>query len=117
MSILKIFLITLLCYYILLELFRYLYQDKRPPKLEEIKLRFMQGKPPRKFHRILRAYEPVAMSYYCKAPGRLTCAIQPYDVNGEKIWQLIVGFRETADSKPTKFIQIPVYSDGQLYDA
>ncbi len=87
-----------------------------PPRLVEIKNRFLLGKPPRKFHHTLRAYEPRATSHYCKVPGRLTCAIKPYNVNGEAVWQLVIGFKESAESKPTQFCQIPVYADGQIYD-
>lgn len=108
------------CFYFLyqvaLEIFRLIDGDEYPPKLGEIKNKFIMGKPPRKFHRTLRAYEPRATSHYCKVPGRLTCAIRPYDVNGERIWQLVVGFKESAESKPSHFCQIPVYGDGQIYD-
>jgi hypothetical protein len=116
-TLLSIFLIAWVCYYILLELFRFAYQDKTPGTLEQTKVKFLMGKPPRKYHKTLRAVEPLAISHYCKVPGRLSCAIRPYDVNGEKLWKLVIGFKSTAESQPTKFIQIPVYADGQIYDA
>lgn len=109
-----------LCFYflylLLLEGFIITDEGSFPPKLVEIRKRFIMGKPPRKFHATLRIHEPTATSHYCKVPGRLTCVIRPYNANGEKLWQLVVGFKETAQSKPTHFCQIPVYADGQIYD-
>ncbi len=87
-----------------------------PPKLVEIRKKFLMGKPPRKFHHTLRIHEPRATSHYAKVPGRLTCVIRPYNANGESLWQLVVGFKETATSEPSHFCQIPVYADGQIYD-
>ena len=101
---------------VLLEIFRLSEGEASPLKLLEIKKRFLMGKPPRKYHHTLRAFEPRATAHYTKVPGRLTCAIQPYKVNGEHIWKLIVGFKESAESEPTHFCQIPVYGDGQIYD-
>jgi hypothetical protein len=109
-----------LCFYffylLLLEIFIITDEGSFPPKLGEIRKRFIMGKPPRKFHHTLRIHEPTATSHYCKVPGRLTCVIRPYNANGEKLWQLVVGFKETSESKPTHFCQIPVYADGQIYD-
>lgn len=104
-------------YHICLELIKIFDAGGFPPSLVDIKRKFLLGKPPRKYARTLRAFEPRATSHYCKVPGRLTCAIRPFNVNGEKIWQLIVGFKETAESKPSHFCKIAVYADGQIYDS
>ncbi len=86
-----------------------------PPKLMQLKYAIEDGKPARKFWDTLRA-EPMFDEHYRQVPGRLSCTVIPFTANGEDVWQLRVGFKTTADSKPTKFISIPVYKNGQIYD-
>ncbi len=86
-----------------------------PKRLMVLREGFLKGKPNRRYWDTLRA-EPMFDEHYRKVPGRLSCDILPYNANGESIWQLRVGFKTTANDKPSKYISIPVYKDGKIYD-
>tara|TARA_R100000900_G_scaffold8157_3_gene8040 strand:- start:5394 stop:5537 length:144 start_codon:yes stop_codon:yes gene_type:complete len=46
----------------------------------------------------------------------MTCTVLPLNVNKEDVWQLRVGFKNSAAEKPTNYISIPVYANGHIYD-
>lgn len=86
-----------------------------PARLLQLREGFLKGKPNRRYWDTLRA-EPMFDEHYRKVPGRMTCTVMPYKCNKEDVWQFRVGFKTTAADKPTKFISIPVYADGKIYD-
>ena len=86
-----------------------------PRRLLQLSRGFEKGKPNRRYWSALRA-EPMFDEHYRKIPGRMSCTVLPFRCNDEDIWQLRVGFKTTAADKPSKFISIPVYSDGKIYD-
>ena len=87
-----------------------------PKNLLRLKAGFEKGKPNRRFWYTLRAKEPGFDTHYRKVPGRMSCCVLPLTKNGEDVWQLRIGFKETAADKPTKYISIPVYANGQIYE-
>lgn len=93
----------------------YSYRANVPKRLLQIKEKIEAGKPPRGLWSSLRV-EPMFDAHYRRIPGRLSCTVLPLQVNKENVWQLRVGFRPTAASRPSHFISIPVYSNGQIYD-
>lgn len=104
----------------LLNLLRCMYESAKlnpvPKRLLKLKEGIEKGKPHRRYWHILRA-NPMFDEHYRYVPGRLTCAVLPYECNKEDIWQLRVGFKETAgDKEPQTYISIPVYKNGQIYD-
>jgi|11BtaG_2_1085332.scaffolds.fasta_scaffold00821_18 hypothetical protein len=86
-----------------------------PDRLMKLSNSIANGKPHRRYWATLRA-EPMFDDHYRKLPGRMSCTVLPFKSKGEQVWQLRVGFKETADSEPSKFISIPVYKNGQIYD-
>ena len=86
-----------------------------PARLLQLQQGFLNGKPNRRYWESLRA-EPMFDEHYKKVPGRMSCTILPYECNKENVWQFRVGFKTTAADKPSKFISIPVYADGKIYD-
>ena len=86
-----------------------------PKNLLRLKAGFEKGKPNRRFWNTLRA-QPGYQDYYRLAPGRLSCTVLPLEVHGENHWQLRVGFKKTADSRPSFYMSIPVYKNGQILD-
>lgn len=86
-----------------------------PKRLLQMKAQIEKGKPHRSLWSALRA-EPMFDDHYRRVPGRLSCTVMPLQVNKENVWQLRVGFRTTADSRPSHFISVPVYSNGKIYD-
>ena len=104
----------------LLNIFRIMYESSKlypvPKKLLRLKEGIEKGKPHRRYWHILRS-DPMFDEHYRYVPGRLTCSVIPYKCNNEDIWQLRVGFKATAsDREPQKYINIPVYKNGQIYD-
>lgn len=95
------------------------YQKSGPPpvpkRLLQIAGQVRKGNPPRRYWDTLRA-EPMFDEHYRRMPHRMTCCVIPYRVNGEDVWQLRVGFRTTPNEEPSKFISIPVYNNGKIYD-
>lgn len=88
---------------------------KVPKSLLRVKAKFETGKPPRRYWETCRAV-PMFDEHYRAAPGRLSCNVRRATFNGEKMWKLHIGFKLTADSKPDKYITIPVYPNGKIYD-
>ena len=86
-----------------------------PKMLLNIKAKFENGKPPRRYWDTLRA-EPMFDEHYRAVPGRLSCTVAPSKINNEAVWNLRIGFKTTANSKPSKYINIPVYKNGKIYD-
>lgn len=86
-----------------------------PKQLLRLKAGFDKGKPHRRYWHTLRA-NPGFDDHYRRVPGRLSCTVLPYNIKGEDHWQLRVGFKDSADSRPSTFISIPVYSNGQILD-
>lgn len=86
-----------------------------PKRLLQIAGQVRKGNPPRRYWDTLRA-EPMFDQHYRRMPHRMTCCVIPHRVNGEDVWQLRVGFRTTPNEEPSKFISIPVYSNGHIYD-
>lgn len=86
-----------------------------PKRLLQIAGQVRKGNPPRRYWDTLRA-EPMFDQHYRRMPHRMTCCVTPHRVNGEDVWQLRVGFRTTPNEEPTKFISIPVYNNGHIYD-
>lgn len=114
------FIFQLLVISCLLNLLRSMYESSKldpvPKRLLKLKEGIEKGKPHRRYWHILRA-NPMFDEHYRYVPGRLTCAVLPYECNKEDIWQLRVGFKETAgDKEPQSYINIPVYKNGQIYD-
>jgi hypothetical protein len=88
---------------------------KLPSALLRVKAKFETGAPPRRYWDTCRSV-PMFDEHYRQEPGRLSCNISPATVNGEKIYRLRIGFKLTADSKPSKYITIPVHRNGKIYD-
>lgn len=88
---------------------------KPPPALMRLKAGIEKGKPNRRLWHTLRAQERFD-DHYRRIPGRMTCTVLPLRVNNEDVWQLRVGFKTTAADKPSKYISIPVYANGHIYD-
>ena len=87
-----------------------------PKNLLRLKAGFEKGKPNRRFWYTLRAQEPGFDAHYRKVPGRMSCCVLPLRKNEEDVWQLRIGFKPTAADRPTRYISIPVYANGQIYD-
>ncbi|MAN61910.1 MAG: hypothetical protein CMI60_08165 [Parvibaculum sp.] len=88
---------------------------KIPRALVRIKEGIEKGKPNRRLWNTLRA-QPRFDDHYRRIPGRMTCTVLPLNVNKEDVWQLRVGFKNSAAEKPTNYISIPVYANGHIYD-
>lgn len=86
-----------------------------PKQLLRIKENFEKGKPHRRYWATLRA-NPGFDDHYRRVPGRLSCTVLPLKVHGEDHWQLRIGFKETADSRPQTFMSIAVYKNGHILD-
>lgn len=116
---LTIFLLKACLFYVLLwYLVRKLMSIETPPvpkRLMQLRKGFEKGTPHRRYWSALRA-EPMFDEHYRKVPGRMSCTVLPYKCNEEDVWQLRVGFKTTAAEKPSKYISIPVYKDGKIYD-
>ena len=89
---------------------------KMPKSLEKVKAGFELGKPNRRYWDTCRAVEPMFDDHYRAVPGRLSCRVAPATYNGERVWKLHIGFKATADSKPSHYVTIPVYPNGKIYD-
>ena len=87
-----------------------------PKNLLRLKRGFEKGKPNRRFWNTMRAHDSGFDVHYRKVPGRMTCTVLPLTTHGEDVWQLRIGLKETANSKPNKYVSIPVYSNGQIYE-
>jgi len=93
------------------------WQHQPPPKnLSNTASRIAQGKVPRHIASALKAQVIGWQEHYRLIPGRLSCRVTPYHKNGEDIWALVVGLKETAASEAHRHVVIPVYSNGKIYD-
>ena len=91
--------------------------SKPPPKrLLNTAQRITQGKVPVRIANQLKVKVLGFTEHYRRVPGRLSCRITPYNKNGEKVWAYVIGLKETADSDPHRFVVIPVYGNGSIYD-
>jgi len=99
--------------------FIYVWSENRmvqPPRaLLRLKQGIEKGKPNRRLWNLLRA-KPGFDDHYRRVPGRMSCTVLPLKVNDEDVWQLRVGFKTTAADKPSSYLSIPVYANGQIYD-
>lgn len=86
-----------------------------PRALLRLKRGIEDGKPNRRLWHTLRSQEGFD-DHYRRVPGRMTCTVLPLKVNKEDVWQLRIGFRTTAADKPSHYMSIPMYANGQIYD-
>jgi len=87
-----------------------------PAALERISQRIVQGKVPTNVSNILKAKVPGYMEHYRRVPGRMSCRVTPHEVNGEGVYALVIGFKETAATPAHQYISVPVYKNGNLYE-
>lgn len=89
-----------------------------PKKLDQISNRIAQGKVPRKYDLILRERVPGYLEHYKLVPGRMACRVEPYydRTTKESVFALVIGFKEHASKVADRYITIPVYKTGNLYE-
>lgn len=87
-----------------------------PAALERISERIAQGKVPTNVSNILKAKVPGYMEHYRRVPGRLACRVVPHQVNGEGVYALVIGLKETAAKPAHQYITVPVYKNGNIYE-
>ena len=91
-------------------------KPKVPAALERISQKIAQGRVPTNVSNILKAKVPGYIEHYRRVPGRMSCRVTPHEVNGEGVYALVIGFKETAASPADRFISVPVYKNGNLYE-
>ena len=89
-----------------------------PKRLDQMALRIVKGKVPPHINFILKEKVPGYIEHYRSVPGRITCRVEPYHdrSTNEHVYALVVGFKEHASKLADKYITIPVYKNGQLYE-
>jgi len=97
-------------------LFDFFEQPSIPKGLENKAKKMEQGRVPTNVRNILKAQVPGFLEHYNLVPGRLSCHVRPHVAHREHIFAYVIGLKETAQSKPHKFITIPVYKNGNLYE-
>lgn len=113
------FFIALVCLSVLLNAINWYYgKPSIPKKLDQISNRIAQGKVPKKYDLILREKIPGYLEHYKLVPGRIACRAEPYydRTTKESVFALVIGFKEHVSTPADRYITIPVYKDGNLYE-
>jgi len=113
------FIISLVCLSILLNAINWFYgKPKIPPRLDQIASRIAQGNVPKKYDLILREKITGYREHYTLVAGRMCCRAEPYydRTTKESVYALVIGFKEHVSSPADKYITIPVYKNGNLYE-
>lgn len=89
-----------------------------PKRLDQIANSIAKGRVPKRFDTILRERVPGYREHYKLVPGRLACRAEPYydRATKESVYALVIGFKEHVSKPADKYITIPVYKDGKLYE-
>lgn len=87
-----------------------------PATLMRMADRISKGNIPTHVNLILQAKVSGYDEHYRRVPGRLSCNVRPIKRNGENIYALVIGFKETAAQPAESYITIPVYKNGNLYE-
>ena len=91
-------------------------RPKIPKALDRICEKITQGMVPTNVANILKVRVPGFTEHYRRVPGRMSCRCTPHEVHGEKVYALVIGFKETAASPADYYITIPVYKNGNIYE-
>lgn len=102
--------------YALVYLMDFFEQPSIPKGLQSKAKKIQEGRVPTNVRNILKARVPGFLEHYNLVPGRMSCHVRPHIANKENIFAYVIGFKETAQSKPDRFITIPVYKNGNLYE-
>lgn len=104
---------------VLLNAINYYYgRPKIPKRLDQMSERIAKGKVPKHIDLILKTKVSGYVEHYKAVQGRIACRAEPYydRSNGEHVYALVIGFKEHASKVADKYITIPVYKNGQLYE-
>lgn len=95
----------------------FLFLPEMPKALVRKAERIEQGKLPANVKRHLSLAAPGYMEHHHGVPGRLACHVRPCTINGDKVYTYVIGLKDTADSKPSQWIKVPIYKNGNIYGA
>ena len=87
-----------------------------PAALDRMAERIAKGKVPTAVNLILKERVSGYVEHYKLVPGRMSCRIGHYRCGEPGIYTLIIGFKEHARKPADKYITIPVYKNGKLYE-
>jgi hypothetical protein len=94
----------------------YVGHKKIPAALDRLSERIVKGKVPAHINLVLKDRVPGYLEHYKMVPGRMSCRVAPYKCGEPDIYMLVVGFKEHVRKPADKFINIPVYKNGKLYE-
>lgn len=76
-----------------------------------------EGKIPMNIKRHLKAVAPGYMEHHHGVAGRIKCHVRPIVIHKESVYTYVIGLKDTADSKPSQWLKVPIYKNGDIYGA
>ncbi len=95
----------------------FLFLPEMPKSLVKKAKRIEEGKLPTNVKRHLKLVCPGYLEHHHGVAGRISCHVRPFKINGEDIYTYVIGLKDTAASKPSQWLKIPIYKNGNIYGA